>query len=251
MKSQCKNIQRILISERFDLYDSEEQKLIEHHLENCADCKAILEKVKKADGVIDRIKKPILSFSNEEDLTNSIMAQIRKEKYQTNINPFDSLMDFLSNQSVRFALGFVLILVTLSFISMEYTDTKQIVSLEQKMGDRWNQKLIYSGVIQQEEDLLKFFYDTYKLINGKSSYLEISKELVLIKKEDLRAFFNDYNKLDDATKIRLNEMRIQFLKDTSSVLLPGIVDYEKQSLRKEVERLTEELERRTNKRGLK
>jgi hypothetical protein len=159
-------------------------------------------------------------------------------------------MDYLSTRTVRFALGFVLMLTTLSFISMEYGDTKQIVSLEQKLSDRWNQNLVYSGVIQ-EEGVLKFFYDAYKLFNGKSSYMEITKELVLMKKEDLHALFVEYGKLDDATKVRLDEMRIQFLNDSSSVHSPGFNNKEIIILRKNVEKLTKELEQRNNRRGLK
>jgi hypothetical protein len=251
MKIKCKQAQRIMFSSQQRECDSEEWSLIQQHVQNCVECKSAFEELKKADSILGRIKTPILTFSNEEELTKSIIMKINDETYSDSVSYLDFLIDFVSTRTVKFALGFVLILTTLSFTYMEYNDTKQIVSLEQKIGNRWNQKLIYSSVIQEEEGVLKFFYDAYKLFNGKSSYLEINKELVLMKKEDLRALFDDYSKLDEVTKVRLDEMRIQFFRDTSSVRSSGFSNNKIISLRKEIERLTKELEQSINKRGLK
>ncbi|MCX6169271.1 MAG: hypothetical protein NTX65_08025 [Ignavibacteriales bacterium] len=244
MKIECKEIQEFLYSQKNGGDDPGKWELILRHVNNCTECNNLYEKIMKADDLIERIKRTNHRFDFEENLTRSIIKQITAEEDSYPETIFDHFIELISSRSVKFALTMILLLSTLSFVVMEYSDTKQIISLEQKIGNRFDQKMVYAGVIQQEERVLKFFYDAYKLINGKSSYMEINKELVLMKRKDLIALFDDYGKLDDATKIRLEELRTQFYKDTSFVRSSGFTNNEIISLRKEVERLTKELEQR-------
>jgi len=251
MKNKCAHIQEIIFSSRDEEINSEETGIIRRHLETCDDCRKVYNEIKRTDGLLGRIKKSPLLFNGEEKLTASIMKKISAREIPDAAGPLDQLMDFLSAGKVRFALGLVLLMTMLSFGYMEYSDTKKIVSLEQKIGSQWNQTLVYAGVLREEESVLKFFYDAYKLFKGKRSYLEINQELVLIKTEDLRALLDDYSKLDEAAKIRLNEMRNRFLKDTSLVNQPGADETGISADRNNVEKLTKELEKRISKRGLK
>ena len=81
--------------------------------------------------------------------------------------------------------------------------------------------------------------------------MELNKDLVLIKTEELRSLLNDYTKLDEAAKIRVDELRSRFLRDTSRVRISGLSNNEIITGGKEVEKLTKELENRISRRGLK
>ncbi|MBA4407100.1 hypothetical protein C0389_07495 [bacterium] len=247
----CKEVEQFLYSSKKDEINSARWALIDEHIKQCDRCRIIYENILKADSLFAKIKKKDHQFENEEYLTRSIMKKISNENHSDSKTILNYFIEIISTRSVKFALALLLLLCTLSFVYMEYSDTKQIISLEQKIGDRWNQKMIYSGVIQEEEGVLKFFYDAYKLLNGKSSFMEINRELVLMKKNDLRALLDDYNKLDEATKARLDDMRSKFLTDTSAVRSSGFSSKEIKYLRQEIERLNKELEESKEKRGLK
>lgn len=251
MNMNCKEVEQFLYSSKKDEINSARWALIDEHIKQCYRCRIIHENILKADSFLDLMRKPVHQFDNEEGLTRSIMEKISSKNYSDSRTILDYFIGIISTRSVKFALALLLLLCTLSFVYMEYSDTKQIISLEQKIGGRWNQKMIYSGVIQEEEGVLKFFYDAYKLLNGKSSFMEINRELVLMKKNDLRALLDDYNKLDEATKARLHDMRSRFLTDTSAVRSSGFSSKETKYLRQEIERLNKELEESKKKRGLK
>lgn len=251
MKMNCAEIQQLLYRSEKERENSENWTSVLNHINKCTECGKVYNNILNADALLDKLKNANPRFIFEDSLAASIMEVIEKEKHPDTVNVFDYLIEFSSHRTVKMAFGLLLMFCTLSFIYMEYSDTKQIVALEQKIGTRWNQSQVYAGVVSQEESIFKFFYDTYKLFDGKSSYLEINKELILMRKQDLRALFEEYNKLDGATKLRLNEMRNQLLGNDSSLRRPELNANEIIALRMEVERLSQELKSSLKKRGLK
>jgi hypothetical protein len=70
-------------------------------------------------------------------------------------------------------------------------------------------------------------------------------------KSDLRALFEDYDKFDEQTKMRLDELKNGILEGRVPEGLSGYEKNEANRLRKEVERLNEELKKRKSLRGIK
>jgi|GEM_PF-2278124 len=251
----CNQIQKIIYSTKSDELSPAQEEIIKTHIAKCAECKDVFEKVQHADEILSRIKNQIPVLTNEEELTRSIVERINsKENFSPrgNVETFwNYLIELVSARTARLAFGLVLLFCVLSYTYMEYNDTKKIMNLEQKIDSRWNKNFTYASILQQENGLLNFLSNVYKFSEGSTSYLKLSKDWVVLKKEDLQALFNDYNKLDEATRKRLNEIRNQLPITVSSKFDSAVNDNEINSLRKEVERLNKELEKIKSQRGMK
>lgn len=255
MIMKCKEVQKIICSTKSGEVSSAQEELINAHIVNCHECKEVLEKVHRADEILVGIKKQIPILENEEELTKSIMAEISGEKPSDSDNRINNFFDYLdelvSIKAVRFALTVVLLLCVLSYTCMEFFDAKEIANLEHKIDKRFDKNSNYAGMLQQETNIVNFLSDVYKLTSGKTSYLELNKDWVLMKKGDLQALFNDYDRLDAATKLRLNEIKNHLPELAQNRISPSMNNNEINSLRKEVERLNKELEKVKSQRGMR
>ena len=155
-------------------------------------------------------------------LTGSIIAAIAGSKRQAANARAGTILDRLKDvfilKAARFACALVLLFCGMTYMFMEYNDTKAIVNLEQRMG---NQSISnHADVFYQGMNMLDFLHDLYNLSNGNTSSVELTKTLVLMKKADLQALLKDYKTLDEASKVRLNAMYDEYIKEEPPIL-PG------------------------------
>ena len=205
----------------------------------------------KADRILASIKEATPRIRNEQALTESIIAAITTDKKSvigTGIKTFlDRLDDIFSTEVIRFACGFVILLCGMTYVFMEYNDTKSIVTLEHKLGKR--NEMNSADVFQQNIKFLNFLRDFYNLSNGSASSVELSNSLVLIKKADLQALFKEYKTLDEASRARVDELCDKYKNEDSTFIGSKINHNEITVLRNEIERLKKELEQINLKRG--
>jgi hypothetical protein len=245
----CKELQQLLYSARIEDFDPAEREFLKKHLADCETCKTIFQEVTKADRILARIKEATPRIRNEHALTESIIAAIvRNERSMADVsaNKFlDRLINIFSIKSVRFACGIVILLCGMTYVFMEYNDTKVIVNLEQRLGKKteYNRAVIF----QQEINILNFLRDLYNLSNGSTSSVELTNTLVLMKKADLQALLKGYKTLDEASRERLDEIWDKYKKEESSIIVSEKNRKEITALRSEIERLKKELEQSNNK----
>ncbi|MCX6122567.1 MAG: hypothetical protein NTX44_13240 [Ignavibacteriales bacterium] len=247
----CKELQRLLYSTRIEDFDPVDRNFLKKHLADCETCKTIFREVSKADRILDRIKEATPRIRNEQAMTESIIAAIVSEKKwvaDADTNTFlDRLSDIFSMEIIRFACSIILLLCGMTYVFMEYNDTKAIVSLEQRLGKKSEMNRAY--IFQQEINVLNFLSDLYNLSNGSTSSVELTNTLVLMKKTDLNALLKGYRTLDKASQTRLNEMWDKYRKEESSIIVTEKNRVEITALRNEIERLKKELQQSNLKKG--
>jgi hypothetical protein len=239
----CTEIQNSLFSVKKEELDPAVIALLEKHLAGCEACRAVFDKVLKADRVLTLMKTAVPRIRDEQALTDSILMSIIKGSKREN-NPvaqvFDRLMSVFSRPAIRFACSLVIILCGAMYLLMEYQDMKSIVHLEQRLGNEVN--LHQAGMIMPGNDILRLFYDYYKLTQGTISYVEISNKLILMKKKDLLTLMNNYQKLDKLTRAQLDELNDTYLRGKKSEWKFSVQHDELSALRKEIDRVTKEIE---------
>jgi hypothetical protein len=245
----CKELQQLLYSARIEDFDPAEREFLKKHLADCETCKTIFQEVTKADRILARIKEAIPLIRNEHALTESIIDAIVSGERSTadvSANKFlDRLNDIFSMKAVRFACGVVIFLCGMTYVFMEYNDTKEIVNLEQRLGKK--SELNSADIFRQEINALNFLRDLYSLSNGSISSVELTNTLVLMKKADLQVLLKGYKTLDEASRARLDEIWDKYKKEESSVIVSRKNSEEITALRNEIERLKKELEQSNNK----
>jgi hypothetical protein len=247
----CKELQQLLYSTRIEDFDPVDREFLKKHLADCETCKTIFQEVSKADRVLARIKEATPRIRNEQALTESIIAAIVSDKRSISdagtYTFLDRLNDIFSKQVIRFACSTILLLCGMTYVFMEYNDTKAIVSLEQRLGKKSEFNRAY--IFQQEINVLNFLNDLYNLSNGSTSSVELTNTLILMKKADLQALLKGYKTLDEASRARLDEIWDKYKKEESSIIVSEKNREEITVLRNEIERLKKELERSNLKKG--
>jgi hypothetical protein len=241
----CKKIQNILFSVKTEELDPGERVLLEKHLAGCENCRAVFETISRADRMLSKVKATVPRIRNEHALTESILTSLLKEGNTEKPSMVTILLDRLSDifykRTVRFACSALILFCGLTYVVMEYQDMKAIVNLEQQMGRRvdFNQ----ANLMLPGNYVLRFLSDYYKLLNGNSSYVEITNSLVLMKKKDVLTLMNDYRKLDTSTRRQLDELQDEFLKERSLEFGSSAHREEMNALQSEIERLKIEFDK--------
>jgi hypothetical protein len=247
----CKELQQLLYSARIEDFDPAEKEFLKKHLADCEICRQIFQQVSKADRILERIREATPLIRNEHALTESIIATIvLNERSTADVSPnkfLDHLINIFSMKAIRFACSTAIFLCGMSYVFLEYTDTKAIVSLEQRMGKKIEFNRAY--IFQQEINGLNFLHNLYNLSNGSTSSVELTNTLVLMKKADLQSLLKGYKTLDEASQAHLDEIWDKYERDESSVIVSEKNRKEITALRNEIERLKKELEQRKLKKG--
>ena len=242
----CEELQQLLYLTRTEDLDPAEREFLKRHLADCEDCKTIFQEVSKANLILGKIKKVIPRIRNEQTLTDSILAAIVNKRQVEKINTIlDRLSDVFSIQVVRFACCAIILFCGMMYLFMEYNDTKEIVSLEHRLGLQHN--FNRASITLPGVNVPDFLYDFYELSNGSKAYIELTNKLILMKKEDIQLLLNNYKTLDEASRKRLDEMQDRFLKDRYLKYSSAEKDKELEMLQNEIERLKKELEQSNNK----
>lgn len=247
----CKELQQLLYSARLEDLDPVEREFLKKHLVDCRTCNMIFQEISKADRVLERIKQTPPHIRNEHALSESIIAAIvdsKRSVADAGLNSLlDRLNDIFSMQVVRFACGIIILLCGMSFVFLEYNDTKAIVSLEQKFGKKSESNHAY--IFQQEINVINFLNNLYNLSNGRTSSVELTNTLILIKKADLQLLLKGYETLDEGSRARLDEIWNKYKKEESSIIVSKENREEITALRNEIDRLRKELEQSNLKKG--
>jgi hypothetical protein len=247
----CKELQHLLYSARPEELEPAEQESIQKHLAACEPCSAVFQNVTNADRLLARIKGTVPQIRNEQALTASIIKEIvnaRKPAAVSSLTIFLDRLDALfTKEVIRFACGIVILMGGMSYVSMEYSDTKAIASLEQRLGKK--SEANHAALFQQEINTMDFLRNLYGLSNGTISSVELTNTLVLMRKADLQALLKGYKSLDEASRTRLDAIWDSYRKEESSLLGSENTREEVNALRKEIERLKKELEQNNLRKG--
>ncbi len=248
----CGQIKELISSKLFDELTAAERSLIEEHISSCNKCKSIYKETQKADNVIVKMKtvQPILD--NEEFFVDAIMEKISKQhptqKHETEYYFYEKLLLFVSHKSVRYALTTILFIMMSLYMFEEYSAVKDITQLENQLNKTAQLSNTKAEIISFDNVVLKFFYDAYKFARGNSSYVKLSKDWLLVNKEDLRNLLLDYEKLDEPTKAKIQSLQSELLNQKNPIF-SETENSRMKTLQLEVDRLNNELQKIKSHRG--
>jgi len=248
----CSQIKELIFSKRLDELTPAEKSIIEEHISSCHECKSIYESVQRAESVLVKMKirQPILD--NEEILVNSIMQKVNSkssnQRYENEFYFFERLILFVSQKSVQYALTSILFIVVSLYMFEEYSAVKNIIQLESQLNNTVQVNNSKAEIISFDNDILKFFYDAYKFARGNSSYVKLSKDWLLVNKEDLRNLLLDYEKLDEPTKAKIKSLQSELLNQ-KDLIFSETQTGKRKTLELEIERLNSELQKIKSRRG--
>jgi len=251
-KMNCSQIKELVFSKRLDELTPAEKSIIEKHISLCQDCENIYESFQKAESVLGKMKirQPILD--NEEFLVDSIMQKVNSkssdQKYENEFYFFEKLILFVSQKLVRYALTAILFIIVSLYMFEEYSAVKNIIQLESQLNNTVQVNNSKAEIISFNNDILKFFYDTYKFAHGNSSYVKLSKDWLLVNKEDLRNLLLDYEKLDQPTKTKIKSLQSELLNQ-KDLIFSETETGEMKTLQLEIEKLNSELQKFKSRRG--
>lgn len=248
----CKQIEKLLFSKRRDELTPAENNLIEKHILSCRGCKSNYELIQKAESVLIKMKLQQPFLDNEEFLVNSIMREVKRRpsdlKYEKEITFFGRVVLFVSQKTVRYALTSVLLIMVSLYMLEEYSAVKEITQLENQLNNTAQVSNRKAEIISFDNDILKFFYDSYKFVRGNSSYVKLSKDWLLVNKEDLKNLLFDYEKLDEPTKTKIKSLQSELLSQKDLIFSEPETGRVK-TLQLEIERLNMELQKIKSRRG--
>ncbi len=243
----CRDIQNILYTKTIDELSLQEKQFIINHVKKCDECKRVFDDAERADSILYKIRNANLELPDEEILTRSIMNEIKIDglnKADLAGNSFwETLIYFVSQKRIRFAMGMVLVFFVLLFFYQEYDAVRNISVLEQKLNKIGNENSTTANVLHQEIGSLEFFYNAYNFVEGNKPLLELSNELVMIKRGDLENLLKDYMNLDEESKVRIQILRDQLLKKYETKMNDNFVVSEKKSFTEDIKTLNKELKK--------
>lgn len=252
LKMNCRQIEELIFSKRLDELTPAEKSIIEKHISDCPECKSIYDAIQKTESVLVKMKiqQPILD--NEKILVDSIMQKVNKTvsipKHKTEFSFFDKLMLFVSQKSVQYALTAILFIMVSLYMFEEYSAVKNITQLENQLNNTAQVIETKAEIISFDNEILKFFYDAYKFAHGNSSYVKLSKDWLLVNKEDLRNLLLDYEKLDEPTKTKIKSLQSELLNQ-KDLIFSETETGKMKTLQLEIERLNSELQKIKSCRG--
>lgn len=209
MKIDCEQAKIFLLTVRIDEIYSEENKPLMEHINYCAQCKKIFIAVVNSDRLIQKLKKPASFVLEEEFITSSIIKRIEADKVQRK-GFVAQIMNYFSLGLARTVIVSILLMIIISFGYLNYQDAGKISELEKNFSGNWD-KQMSSAALSKEVEILNYVYNLYRFIAGSEAYLEVNKNWLLLKKEDIIGLLSDYNKLDEKTKKRLFELKTKLL----------------------------------------
>ncbi|MCX6174889.1 MAG: hypothetical protein NTZ27_09080 [Ignavibacteriales bacterium] len=252
LKMDCRQVEELIFSKRLDELTMAEKSLIEKHISSCYECKSIYESVQRAESVLIKMKTQHPSLDNEEILIDSIMRKINNKslilKHANEFYFFEKLILFVSLKPVRYALTAILFIMVSLYMFEEYSAIKNITHLESQLNNTAQVNNSKAEIISFDNDMLKFFYDTYKFASGNSSYVKLSKDLLLVNKKDLRNLLLDYEKLDEPTKTKIKSLQSELLNQ-KDLIFSETETGKMKTLQLEIERLNSELQKIKTRRG--
>ncbi len=251
MRSACNKTRRLLLTAKMNELSREDQYLIESHLKECDKCTALYDSYSESEKIEEKIRTSFHSFVDEDIFTRSVMMEIERRSAFSKENIFTEITGKLSAPRFRLALGAILFIIAFSFFSMEYGDTKKIISLEERMNYSKVNSAGYPNPFVQESDLLKYILDLYNFAGGGTPYLDINKDLALIKKEYLNSLIADNDNLSKSDKEKIDAIKNRLLNSNILSERKGLIKNKRDSLVSEIEPLKKELLESKSQRGAK
>ena len=234
----CQKLQAVLYSNKIDELDPSERDMVKAHLAQCGACRDVFEEISHADRTLAKIKTAAPRISDEHALAASILSSLPQHEEEPLLNRFTELFRLTT---VRWACGSIILLFGMLFLWMEYQDMKEVVNLEQRLGNPIHSSQADVGI--PIDQIFKGFYDYYRLWSGRTSYIEISHKLVLMKKKDLLALMNRYQELDNTAQEQLITWKDIYLNENPMEFQFSRHQQEMRTLQKEIEQLKNRLER--------
>jgi len=248
----CGQIEELIFSKMSDELTPTDKSIIEKHILSCPECKSIYESTRRAESLLAKMKANQPVLDNEEILVDSIMQRVSSSfsnhKNESKFYFFERLILFVSQKSVRYALTAVLFIMVSFYMYEEYSAVKNITQLENQLNNTAQVINTRAEIISFDNDILKFFYDVYKFARGNSSYVKLTKDWLLVNKEDLRNLLLDYEKLDEPTKAKIQSLQRELLNQKEMIFSETETGKVK-TLQHEIERLNNELQKIKSHRG--
>ncbi len=238
----CRDVQRILLASRPDELDPALATSVEDHCARCGECRELRDAVMNSDRLIEDAKTSVPILRNETEFTDSVMASLDAHANgaaRTARRSFiDRLVPVFTLRSVRIACSALIACCLAWYLYLESSDMGQILRLERTIGN--SAGLTRANVPIVRDETLRRLYNAYRVSAGDLPVAEISDELVLISRKDLQLLLSESEMLN-----RLAGDYRAGTADTSGALR------DPEALKKEIDRLKNELDRQSRQRSVR
>lgn len=206
---ECENIKKILLEEDPNSFTKEEVQL---HVENCKECKALLNNVNHSNLILTKLKRSIPVLEDPDSLSNSILNEVKAERRMVNTHHSfgETLLSWFMLPQMRLALYSLIIFFVVIYSYEEVTALKSVVTLENNLKSKG---VNYEAGMSDNMPNLSLLYDLYKILAGEKKHLKLTEEWLLVNKEFLRKLFAEYNSLTPEKKKEFEELRKTFTKE--------------------------------------
>jgi Zn-finger protein len=220
----CKEAQNTLYEKKPEELTAEEKKRILEHIDKCSDCKLIAEKNKAVDKILNTIVSFKPAITNPDLILENIKQKIEllEREKQNKAGIVNNIISYVESPRIRFSLAAFLFLILSGYFIQEFSAVSNIIGLEKKFNRISAQNYQRSQFISQDFGAFGLIYKLYKFVNNDSDFVEISKNVVLIKKDQLKALFACYENLDEAQKQRINALKKELFGSQSIISNPGV-----------------------------
>ena len=224
----CKEIQKIILENRIDEIPDSLRQEINDHVALCGDCFPIAIKLKKIEELTLDLKKAEPVFNDEEAVTQAILKEIRNKNKSLLKKLFDKIFVPVQIPAFRLALTSIVLFLFSLYLYQEYDAVVKISALEKNNNQISADKYYSAGTLSQTAGSAALLYNFYKFFVTGTDHVNVSEDVILIRKSQLADLFKDFNKLDDEQKKNILQLKKElFPEEDSSFTKELRIDKEK------------------------
>jgi hypothetical protein len=131
----CEQYRRLLHLNRAGEISGGEADDLRRHLRLCEKCSLELQRIERADGLIDHLRAFAPTPKNPEEMTADILRRVRAESTSpSSRNTLDRILDFFLIPSVRYGTVTVVLIISTTFMAQLIATMNSISDLEHRMA---------------------------------------------------------------------------------------------------------------------
>jgi hypothetical protein len=189
----CERYQRLLHLNRSGEISKQEADDLRQHLRLCEKCSLEFQRIRRADGFIDRLGSFSPAPTNAGKLTADILRRVRAESTKPrSINALDRVLDFFLIPSVRYSAVAIVLLITMTSMAQLLMMLNDISNLEQRMASSIQHDATEATYTMQSKTLQEVATSERGKPLKENISLTVTDDRIDISAKEVDTFLSDY-----------------------------------------------------------